>query len=160
VLLKEKNITLKEEAPAAHAQSAHGGCPGSRMMDLGKPPETPAGPAGEQPSMLRQFPIQLHLVSQAAPYYQGADLLLAAECTAFAIACPKLDHDLNVFLGKLQALIDDAKINTLTVMRMQVPCCGGLTVLAERAGEKAERKVPIKEVVVGIKGDIVEEGWL
>jgi ferredoxin len=174
-VLKEKNITLKGEAPAAHAQSAHGGCPGSGTMDFGKQAETPAGPAGDQPSMLRQWPIQLHLVSPAAPYFQGADLLLAADCTAFAIggfhsdflankslaiACPKLDHDLDVYLAKLQALIDDAKINTLTVMRMQVPCCGGLTVLSKRAGEKAKRKVPIKEIVVGIKGDIVEEAWV
>ncbi len=175
-VLQEKNITLKEDVPVApQAHKAHGGCPGSRVMDFGTAQQMPAGPVGEQPSMLRQWPIQLHLVSPAAPYFQGADLLLAADCTAFAIgafhreflankslaiACPKLDHDLDVYLAKLQALIDDAKINTLTVMRMQVPCCGGLTVLAKRAGEKAKRKVPIKEIVVGIKGDIIEEGWL
>ena len=67
---------------------------------------------------------------------------------------------MEVYLDKLVALMDEARINTLTVMRMQVPCCGGLTALAANAGKKAQRKVPIKEIVVGVQGDIVSEEWV
>jgi NAD-dependent dihydropyrimidine dehydrogenase PreA subunit len=174
-VLKEKNISLDDGEAESGQRRAHGGCPGARTIDFSGQGETVPGPAGEQPSELRQWPIQLHLVSPGAPYYRGADVLLAADCTAFAvgnfhrdflkgaslaIACPKLDSDMDVYLNKLKALIDEAQINTLTVMRMQVPCCGGLTGLAKEAAGKAERKVPVKEIVVGVKGEILKEEWV
>ena len=119
--------------------------------------------------------MQLHLVSPQAPYYQGADVLLAADCTAFAlgdfhqrflkdkslaIACPKLDEGQDIYLAKLTAMIDEAKINTLTVLIMQVPCCGGLVRMAQQAAGQASRKIPIKKVVVRIKGEILSEDWV
>lgn len=155
-------------------------CPGSAMMDL-REPSAPAAPTGgapaaaKAPSELRQWPIQMHLISPTAPYFQGADVVLAADCTAFtlgsfhadylkgkslAIACPKLDEGLDVYTEKIRALADDAGINTLTVVIMQVPCCRGLVALTQKALAEASRKVPVKVVVVGIKGDIVSEEWL
>ncbi|MBI5209974.1 MAG: 4Fe-4S binding protein [Elusimicrobia bacterium] len=151
----------------------HGGCPGSRMMDFGAPAAASAG--GDVSSQLAQWPVQLHLVSPAAPYFQGADVVLAADCVAYAlgdfhskhlkgkklaIACPKLDDGQEGYLEKLVSLIDDARINTLTVMIMQVPCCRGLLGLAERALEAAKRKVPLKAVVVGIQGGVLSEEWV
>jgi NAD-dependent dihydropyrimidine dehydrogenase PreA subunit len=132
-------------------------------------------PTGLQPSELRQWPVQLHLVSPHAPYFAGADLLLAADCTAFAmgdfhgrhlkgkalaIACPKLDGGQDVYLEKLVALIDEALVNTVTVMIMEVPCCGGLLELARAAAAKASRKVPVKRVLVGLQGNVIAEDWI
>ena len=79
---------------------------------------------------------------------------------AIAIACPKLDDGQDVYVEKIRAWFEDAKINTLTVMIMEVPCCRGLSALARRALESATRKVPVKEVVVGIDGAIRQSEWL
>ena len=78
---------------------------------------------------------------------------------SIAIACPKLDQGQDIYLEKIKSWIDDAKINTLTVLIMQVPCCGGLLNLAQQAAEGATRKVPIKYVVVGVQGEILQEEW-
>lgn len=131
--------------------------------------ETPA------PSELRQWPVQLHLVNPMASYFQGADVMLAADCVAFAmgdfhnrmlknkslaIACPKLDSNKDVYIDKLSTMISDAKINTLTVPIMEVPCCGGLIQMAKTAVQQSGRNIPIKKIVVGIKGDILHEEWV
>ncbi len=157
---------------------AGGGCPGSRMMRFDGPgDDAPSidGPPGEIRSELRQWPVQMHLVSPTAPYFQGADVLLAADCVAFsvgdfhrcwlrgkalAIACPKLDDGQDTYLKKLVAMIDEARINTLTVMVMEVPCCGGLTALAREACARAARRVPVKRIVVSLRGDVLSEEWL
>jgi len=151
------------------------GCPGSRMMDFNKTDKENTEPAvGKINSQLTQWPIQMHLINPSAPYYQGADVLLTADCVAYAlgdfhrdylkdksiaIACPKLDQGQDVYLEKIKAWIDEAKINTLTVLIMQVPCCGGLLNLAQQAADGAKRKVPIKYVVVGVQGEILQEEW-
>jgi hypothetical protein len=123
---------------------------------------------------LRQWPVQLHLVGPAAPYFQGADVLLAADCVAYAIgdfhkdhladhslaiACPKLDQGQEVYRQKITALVDEANINTLTVMTMEVPCCAGLLALAQSAVAQASRKIPIKSKVISLQGEILEEEW-
>jgi NAD-dependent dihydropyrimidine dehydrogenase PreA subunit len=132
-------------------------------------PDSPA------PSELRQWPVQLHLVNPMASYFQGADVMLAADCVAFAmgdfhdrllknkslaIACPKLDTNKEVYLDKLSTMISDAKINTLTVPIMEVPCCGGLIQMAKMAVQQSGRNIPIKKIVIGIKGDILLEEWV
>lgn len=149
-----------------------GGCPGSAMQDF-REKETSTETV-KVCSELRQWPIQLHLIMPTAPYYEKADVLLTADCVAYAlgsyhpeylkgrsiaIACPKLDDGQDVYIEKVTSWIDDANINTLTVMIMQVPCCRGLVNIAQRGAEAAKRKVPIKVVVVGIKGDILSEEW-
>jgi hypothetical protein len=151
------------------------GCPGSRTMNFKSTNENIAEPTiGKIKSQLTQWPIQMHLINPAAPYYQGADVLLTADCVAYAlgdfhrdylqdksiaIACPKLDQGQDIYLEKIKSWFDEAKINTLTVLIMQVPCCTGLLHLAQQAAEGATRKVPIKYVVVGVQGEILQEEW-
>jgi NAD-dependent dihydropyrimidine dehydrogenase PreA subunit len=151
----------------------HASCPGSAPRTL-RPDTAPVAAEGLV-SQLTQWPVQLHLVSPANPAFAKADLLLAADCTAFAmpdfnqkwmpgkklaIACPKLDGNQEVYLAKLTALIDEAQVNTITVMIMEVPCCGGLLRTAQMAAERATRKVPIKVVIVGIDGTVKREDWV
>ncbi len=173
---KIENPLLNEAQALAGAGHVLGGCPGSRVFDLRQQPALAQGDeTGKRPSQLRQWPLQLHLISPQAVYYQKADLLLAADCTAFAlgdfhkdylkgkalaIACPKLDQDKDIYTQKLTALIDDALINTLTVMIMQVPCCGGLAAIAQEALNKAKRKIPIKTIMVSLQGEILSEEWV
>ena len=129
----------------------------------------------DQPSELRQWPVQMHLVNPEAPYFKSADLLLAADCVAFsmgdfhnnhlkgkslAIACPKLDQETNSYIEKLTAMIDIAKVNTITVMMMEVPCCGGLLNMVRTALVSASRKVPVKKMIVGINGEVLQENWV
>jgi hypothetical protein len=131
---------------------------------------------GARQSQLKQWPIQLHLVSPEAPYFQEKDILLAADCVPFAladfhkdylkgrslaIACPKLDSEQEIYIDKIAALIDDSKINTLTVVIMKVPCCMGLTQIAKSGADKATRKIPIKQVVVDVEGgEILSDDWI
>ncbi len=152
------------------------GCPGSQMFDFKDKDNKEVGEtAGKIESQLRQWPIQMHLISPTAPYYQGADVLLTADCVAYAlgdfhrdyltdksiaVACPKLDTDQEIYLEKIKAWFDDAQINTLTVLIMQVPCCTGLLNLAQQAAQAANRKVPIKYVVVSVRGEILQKDWL
>ena len=149
------------------------GCPGSRMVDL-RETDVQEETTGKVKSQLTQWPIQMHLISPTAPYYQEADVLLTADCVAYAmggfhpeylkgksiaIACPKLDAGQDVYVEKIKSWLEDAKINTLTVLIMQVPCCMGLLQLAQQAAQSSERKVPIKYIVVGLQGEILTEEW-
>lgn len=177
--LKEKGIENPINDMQGNRSSEHEGCgcAGSALMDFRKSGnEVEQGEStGQQKSELAQWPIQLHLVTPLAPYYQGSDLLLAADCTAFtvgafhpafmkgksiAIACPKLDTGMEKYVEKLKAMIDLANINTITVVIMEVPCCGGLVSVVQQALEKASRKVPLKRVVIGVRGEVLDEQWV
>ena len=153
------------------------GCPGSMSRDFRtNESQTNEKYSDSKPaSELRQWPVQLHLVNPSASYFKNADVLLAADCVAFAmgnfhqdylknkslaIACPKLDSNKEVYVEKLTAMIDEAKINTLTVMIMEVPCCGGLAQMAQKAVQKAIRKVPVKLINVALDGSVIDESWL
>src|SRR4030043_1801692 len=148
------------------------GCPGSRTVDFREKEAQAEAPAAKVQSQLRQWPIQLHLIAPTAPYYQGADVLLTADCVAFAlgnyhndylkgkslaIACPKLDQGQDVYVEKIKSWFEDSKINTLTVLIMKVPCCMGLVQLTKQALESSKRKVPLKAVVVGLQGQSLSE---
>ncbi len=175
--LKEQNIETDFETTEKKDAAMHGnafeGCPGSQAMKFAA--ATAADEEGTRASQLTHWPVQLHLASPMAAHYRGADVLLAADCVAYsmgdfhkdhlkgkalAIACPKLDDGQEVYVEKLVAMIDEAKINTLTVMIMQVPCCGGLLRLAKEAVSRATRKVPVKAIVVGLQGEILSEDWV
>jgi NAD-dependent dihydropyrimidine dehydrogenase PreA subunit len=173
------SLTVASLAHGTHHHAHNhesGGCPGSKTMVIEKTGDNRESDViGDQPSELRQWPVQMHLVNPNAPYYRGSDLLLAADCVAFsmgafhsahlkgkslAIACPKLDHGLETYVEKLTAMIDTAKINTVTVMMMEVPCCGGLLQMVKAALAKASRKVPVKKIVIGINGEVLQEEWV
>ena len=128
----------------------------------------------ETPSALSHWPVQMHLINPAASYFYGTDLLLASDCSAFtagnfhskflkgktlAIACPKLDSGIDVYISKVKSLIEDAKINTLTVLMMEVPCCGGLLQIVHHATKDANRKIPVKMMIMNIRGEIIKEEW-
>ena len=151
------------------------GCPGSMARSF-SPQSTPIFTAPQTAkSELTHWPVQLHLLNPSAGYFTGADVLLAADCTAFAyanfhseilrgkklaIACPKLDSNKEVYIEKIAQMFDSSKINTLTVVIMEVPCCGGLMQIAQMAAQKSERKVPIKRIIIGAEGEIVSESWV
>lgn len=158
-------------APKAHAH-AGGGCPGLAMREMKRSESSPAAGAKTTSgqSQLQHWPIQLHLVSPAMPAFREADLLVAADCTAFSlgafhdellrghalvIACPKLDDTQN-YPDKLARIIADNNLASLTVVRMEVPCCSGLTRLVAAARDASGVKIPVKEVVIGIQnGEIL-----
>jgi NAD-dependent dihydropyrimidine dehydrogenase PreA subunit len=151
-----------------------GGCPGSKAMSIERPLARPNVMEDGQ-SELRQWPVQMHLINPNASYFRNADLLVAADCVAYSvggfhskylkgkslvIACPKLDHGTEIYIEKLKALIDQAMVNTITVMIMEVPCCGGLLQMVKSAASGAVRKVPVKLMIAGITGDILREEWV
>lgn len=157
--------------PPAAAQHQHtgGGCPGSRAMSFARPQEPAATvPGGSRQSQLAQWPVQLHLVSTTAPYFQDADLLITADCVPVAYAgyhedflkgkavvmgCPKLD-DNNFYTQKLTELFSKSDVRSITVLKMEVPCCGGIAVAARQALAASGKQIPYKEVTIGIKGEI------
>jgi len=168
----------RQPAPmAAYAASGGHGCPGSAvrvfpLIDKTPMAAPPSFSGAGNGSKLRQWPVQLHLVPPTAPFFQSRDVLLAADCVpvavadfhqsfldgrGLAIACPKLDQHQDIYVAKLAAMIDEAGIRSLTVAIMEVPCCGGLLQMAVRAQESATRKVPIRLVKVGIRGDIISD---
>ncbi len=181
---KPKVMSIFHESPQNQAPEAGkathgshgGGCPGSLARSFSSAPAN----RGEESSIsgasaLTHWPVQMHLISPGAPYFQHADFLLAADCTAFTIgsfhpnllkgkslgiACPKLDESQDSYLRKLIDLINNAQINTLTVAIMEVPCCGGLARLAEEAVSRADRKVPLKRVVISVQGELLSEEWI
>jgi len=177
VLKNDESLNKSINIPMHHSMGHS--CPGSAMREF-KVDESQLEAIGnealmKQPSALQQWPVQMHLVNPNAPYFRNADVLLAADCVAFsmgnfhseylkgkglAIACPKLDHGLEVYIDKLKQMIDVAMINTLQVMVMEVPCCGGLIQMAKKALEGASRKIPIKQTVVSVRGEILSEHWI
>jgi len=177
--LRERNIEIPLEEEPLHSGHKHtesfSGCPGSKIIDFREKDSEVLEETGRRQSQLKQWPIQLYLVSPTAPYYQEADVILTADCVAYAlgdfhkdylkgktmaIACPKLDQGQDVYVEKIKSWLEDAKINTLTVMMMQVPCCMGLLHLARQAIEDSKRRVPIKSIVVSIQGEILSEDWI
>jgi NAD-dependent dihydropyrimidine dehydrogenase PreA subunit len=150
-----------------------GGCPGSKTMAFQMAEETKFNVP--QSSQLSHWPIQLHLINPQASHFQKSDILVAADCTAFSfgnfhteylknrklvIACPKLDSNKGIYVEKLKSMIDESLVNTLTVLMMEVPCCGGLLQLVQKAVQIATRKVPVKAITIGIKGQVLAENWV
>ncbi|NCC74799.1 MAG: 4Fe-4S ferredoxin, partial [Sphingobacteriia bacterium] len=154
------------------------GCPGLAAVDFSNlilspdlPPEKPANLS----STLTHWPVQLHLLNPDSSHFRRTDLLIAADCTAYttgtfhsdylkgktlAIACPKLDSGLDSYIGKIRRLIDEAEVNTITVLLMEVPCCGGLLEIIRRSMVQAKRKIPVKVIVIDIHGVQQSEEWM
>lgn len=176
------HLAQQKVKPAMHAHPASGGCPGSAVRNLGlnvlstpaagrprTPPRiTPGEKNGEgNETPLVNWPIQLHLVPPSAPFLQNADLALAADCAAFAmkdfhavlqhrpllIGCPKLD-DGQFYVEKLAEILTTAQPKSVTIVRMEVPCCSGLTRIAQAAKALAGSDVEIHETIVGVRGEV------
>lgn len=142
-----------------------GSCPGSHEKTFIAAEENESG---IRTSQLTNWPIQMHLINPAAAHFKDSDLLLAADCCAFSygdfhkdfikgktltIACPKLDTNKQIYLDKLITLINASKVKSITVMIMEVPCCGGLVQLVSQAMDYSENEIPVKVIVIGINGE-------
>ncbi len=180
LFLKENQIDMSEITETPHGQDHGHGCPGSAARDFRIDEEqvkksTMGTASANVSSELRQWPVQLHLLNPQASYFRNADVVLAADCVAFsmgnfhshflkgkslAIACPKLDTNKESYVEKLTSMIAEAKINSLTVVIMEVPCCGGLLQMAQTARTNAKRNVPIKLAVVSAQGEVLQEDWI
>jgi Pyruvate/2-oxoacid:ferredoxin oxidoreductase delta subunit len=183
--IKENHIDMKpentksiaEEIRKEHLQGGCG-CPGAMAMDFREPGERAAEPEMPAPasarSELKQWPVQLHLLNPAASYFRNADVVLTADCVPFAmanyharylkghsiaIACPKLDSNKESYLEKITAMIKDTLINSLHVVMMEVPCCGGLLQMAQIARQNSGRNIPLKKSIISLQGEILEEEW-
>ena len=177
---KARHASAGAEGNASHADGAKAapcGCAGSAPRDL-RPADGAAGCdacedascAAEAPGRLGNWPVQIQLAPVRAPYFDGADLLVAADCTAYAcgafhekfirgrttlIACPKLDG-VN-YAEKLAAILQNNDIRSVTLTRMQVPCCGGLERMLREALKNSAKALPLRVVVIGLDGRILSD---
>jgi hypothetical protein len=142
------------------------GCPGSQVRTVPAPAADAEEPSGRVRSELRQWPTQLHLVPPSAPWLRGANLLVAADCAAFAYgefhrdfikgraivnACPKLDET-SGYVAKLTAILQQNDIQSVTVPIMEVPCCRGLAMMVQQAVAASGKDIPLELVVIGVDG--------
>ncbi|MEK7474384.1 MAG: 4Fe-4S binding protein [Candidatus Coatesbacteria bacterium] len=156
------------EGAGAHAPAA---CPGSAVRSLGGAPAVPASSAGPAaPSRLANWPVQLALVPPGAPFLRGADLLVCADCVpaavpdfherylagrALVVGCPKLD-DLGAHRDKLAAILREAGPRSVTVLRMEVPCCSALAGALIDARDEVAPALSVEIVTIGVEGGVVE----
>ena len=163
MFLKEKGHPLPElDTP----DKLPCGCPGTMAKRIsGAEKVRPES----QPSALRQWPVQLRLLNPSAEYFDEADLLISADCVAHAyggfhkdfldgkiliVFCPKLDHDTDEYVEKLAGIFRRHEIRSITLARMEVPCCGGTTAIVEKALKAAGKDLKINVKIVGIDGRI------
>ncbi|MFX1521342.1 MAG: ATP-binding protein [Promethearchaeota archaeon] len=153
------------ELPAQTQETVEWGCPAAQTLTWEE--EKPVSEeAVKLPSQLRQWPVQLHLVSPSAPYFQNNDLVIVADCVPFAYAnfhqdflkdkalavgCPKLD-DTNAYLAKIAQIIKTGNPRSVTVVNMEVPCCFGLVRIVQQAMKEAGKNIPFETVTISIKG--------
>ena len=159
----EHEVHLEEELPC--------GCSSATVTQFERQDATATAPANEicQQSMLGHWPVQLTLVPPTAPFLQGADLVLTADCVPFAyanfhhdfikdhallVACPKLD-DFQAHQSKLTDILRSSNVKSLTIVYMEVPCCAGLVHMAKQAISASGKDIPLKEVLIGIRGDVI-----
>ncbi len=161
---------VKQKMQAARQAEPHfGGCPGSRMRTMERPAHSSQAATSAAQSELRQWPCQIQLVPASAPYFDGANVVICADCTAYAypnihrfmrnkitlIGCPKLDA---VDYGeKLTAILSMNDIQSITVVRMEVPCCGGMVQYVKNALQNSGKLIPWHVVTVSTDGQILDE---
>ena len=163
----QKKILAKNQTMATHV-----GCPGSKSMQIQRKETSETkklSPTADQVSKLQNWPVQIKLAPVSAPYFNDAKLLIAADCTAYAyasfhqdfirnkitlIGCPKLDQI--DYSEKLTAIIQNNNIQSVTIVRMEVPCCGGLEMAAKKALQNSGKFIPWQVVTISIDGKILE----
>ncbi len=159
---------VKESQP--EIQSA---CPGAKLVNLSHRGPAAATPeAGGQASELRNWPVQIHLIPPTAPFFNGADLLIAADCLPFAMAgfhqrllhdkilavgCPKLD-DTGAYVNKFAQIFANNDIKSITIGYMEVPCCAGLMHVVNEALEASGKPIPVSTVRISVRGEVCSEG--
>ena len=166
---KSAQENMRKKMRNDHAAVSHTGCPGSQMKHFQHSQETPCSSQTQTESQLRQWPCQIKLVPTNAPYFDGAKLLIAADCSAYAyarmhedfmhgkitiIGCPKLDSI--DYSEKLTQIIQNNNIQSITVVRMEVPCCGGLESAAKKALKASGKFIPWQIVTLSLDGKILE----
>lgn len=164
----QENMQKKQEQNHTSA-APHAGCPGSRMQRIQRSPEPAPSDSMQAKSQLGQWPCQIKLVPVNAPYFDGAKLLIAADCSAYAyarmhdefmrgkitiIGCPKLDSV--DYSEKLTQIIQNNNIQSVTIVRMEVPCCGGLEMAAKKALQSSGKFIPWQVVTISVDGRILE----
>lgn len=157
---------------AAHHAHQGGGCPGSMMRQFGNKQQEEGNV--KITSKLTQWPVQLKLVPPSAPYFRGSDLLITADCVPFAYAnyhndflkdksvvvgCPKLD-DIEFYTQKLSEIIKINDLESITVLRMEVPCCGGMAQAAKIARDISGVETPVKVVTISIEGEVIRREYV
>lgn len=157
----------------SHEHAHQGGCPGSRMRMIQRREVEEDGDV-KLTSKLRQWPVQLQLVPASAPYLKGADLLVTADCVPFAYAnyhndflkgkavvvgCPKLD-DTRYYAEKLKDIIKLNDLESITVLRMEVPCCSGIAQAAKLGRDNSGINIPIKVVTISIEGEVLKREYI
>ncbi len=174
-----EHLSKKEEhgchTSHGHGQHHHGGgCPGSRAMEINRQNNEAKAAAVSSGDIevkikpqLSQWPVQLMLVPERAPYFENADLLITADCVPFAypnyhldllkgkkvvVGCPKLD-DIGYYVEKLTGIVKNNNINSVTVAFMEVPCCGGIVRAAEAAVQMSGKDIPLRKVRISINGE-------
>ncbi len=166
--LKEHKIDIPGNAHAVHPPFT--ACPGSAARSIPRNRSAPGRqPSEKAESELRQWPVQLKLLNPAAPYFDNADLLISADCAPFAYAgfhaellrdrivitfCPKLDSDIDGYIAKLAEIFSRHTIKSITVVRMEVPCCSGVRYVVDRALDRSAKKIPVSEKTITIQGKI------
>ena len=169
----EREAAAYDEAAAkANMKKVHapGGCPGTKSRSIERKTDLKVPQrGGSLPSQLRQWPVQIKLVPARAPYFENANLLIAADCTAYAYAnfheefirnritlvgCPKLDE--GDYAEKLTEIIKNNDIKSVTIVRMEVPCCGGLESAAKRALQARGKFIPWQVVTISTDGKILD----
>lgn len=168
----KENINISQGS-GCKTSNLSGGCPGSRMRQFGTKNDDQNSNA-KVTSKLTQWPVQLSLVSPQAPYFMNSDLLITADCVPFAygnyhndflkgksvvVGCPKLD-DIQSYTEKLEKIISFNDLESITVLRMEVPCCGGIASAAKIARDKSGINIPIKIVTIGVQGEIVKKEYV
>jgi len=164
----EAAVELNKKKAEAKVHASFSGCPGSRAMQIERTAETKEMAEASVQSQLRQWPVQIKLVSVKAPYFEQADLLIAADCSAYAygdfhqkflkgkvvlVGCPKLDQV--DYSEKLTEIIKNNAIQSITVVRMEVPCCGGLEHAALRALADSGKEIPCDVITISVDGNIL-----
>jgi len=163
--LKENGFEVPEILP----KTLPCGCPGHMQKDLRKE-NKPTTQAVNMQSELNNWPIQLKLLNPHAQYLDNADLVVAADCSAFSypnfhskflrdkiliMFCPKLDSDLESYIDKLTIIFEEHNIKSVTIVHMEVPCCGGVEAIVTQALQRSGKNVVIKDYTISIKGEII-----
>lgn len=170
--LNEHNIDIPPDHACSekHGEKMACGCPGSMAQEIKRENRHLEDVDVEIKSNLRQWPVQLKLLNPDARYFNNADLLIAADCVPFAYGnfhnvllknrivitfCPKLDPYIDEYIEKMTAIFKTHDIKSITIARMEVPCCGGVNHIIEEALKKSGRDIPVKELVISINGVIL-----